>query len=247
MIRLPRDEWARQRREFRFSNHVDVDPIVERTNQDPAANATKAEIKTLIAALEEYYAGLGVKLKALMREHPLAQMPGESEIKYRKRVPESKTFSAEQRLLLVWLAHNRTNVGRWIKVFQKSQQPHGHGSFQHINRDETVQALLQPFEERWTKVYFAALHAEEARVRAIIEATPIDDAAWEAYQVKCDWSDAHKEAEAALEAERKARGFAHYSAIYGDNWHDILRERADARAPEITAARHARERTNSAA
>jgi hypothetical protein len=237
--RLYRDRWALRLRTFRPSYHLDHDKIVRATCEDPAANATAAEIKKLIAALEANYRELGEKLKELKRSHPSARMPNESEIAYRKRVPQSKTYSSEEIYVLVWLASERTWVNRAIKALRDGYQP-GHG-FPSINRNQTTRALFKPFEDRWCGVYFPALHAEEAQVRAIVEATPIDDAAWEAYQLNCDYADARAEVEVAWRTECSHGGRPPIGLNPSDIF-NILRERTDQRAGEITRARHARER-----
>jgi hypothetical protein len=241
--RLTRASWARDRRSLKPSLHIDHDPIERATRANPAAHASKAEIATLIAALEARYRELGGKLKTLRRAHPLARMPGESESAYRKRVPEAGTCPFEQQLVLVWLAHERLDVGRLVRALRDGCQPHGRELPipSGIKQDETTRALMQPFRQRWIDVYAAAREAEAARVRAIVEATPIDDEAWEDYQLRCDYNDAREEAFKARSAEcdlhddRPPPGSSSFRIF------DLLHSRAEQRAPEITRARHARE------
>ena len=234
--RLYRDKWALRRTTFRPSLHLDYEKIGRRTDEDPSANATAAEIAALIAALEAHYRELGEKLKPLKRAYPLARMPNESETAYRKRVPGANPHSPEWQEMYR-LARDRTATGRMVKALRDGHQPHRPPAL--IKRDPTTCALLRPFEERWNAVYRAARGVEEARVRAIIEATPINDEAWEEYQLRCDWSDARKEVDAAWSAECAANGGRPPPYLSASDIFDILQKRAAPRAAEITRARHA--------
>lgn len=241
--RLYRDKWEQWERVLQPQS-LDYDALKKATNEDPAANATTDEITTLITTLEAVYRELGEKLKALKREHPLAQMPNESDVKYYKRVPEARTFSVEEKWALVWPTNDRRDVGRAIKALRDGHPPcHLHG-----NRNETTYALLRPFMDRWGKVYRAKHDVEHARMCAITAATLVDDEAWEKYQLHCDYRDAKKQVDAEWGVEcDQLRGGLPPAGISASTIHDMLHERALQRVPEITRARHARERSREAA
>ena len=163
-------------------------------------------------------------------------MPGESEKAYHKRVPGADAFSPEA-IEMHRLAGDRRSVRAAITALREGARP-GH-AFPDRPHTEAGRALFKPFEERWWAVYRAAYAVEEQRVRDRGEATPVDDEAWEQYQLKCDWSDARKEMDAAWSAECAANGGRPPPHLNASNIHDILNERAKPRAAEITRARHA--------
>jgi hypothetical protein len=74
--RLYRDSWARQQRSFKPSQHIHYDAVERSVRDDPAANATAAEIKQLIVALEAHYRELGEKLITRERHaHEMRRIP----------------------------------------------------------------------------------------------------------------------------------------------------------------------------
>jgi hypothetical protein len=158
-----REEWAKKRRtEDRLG---DLSVSCELKNY-----ATPEEVESLVAALKALYQVEGRKLKeAKQLAGPLLQQPGENRLSYFHRcrvLPE-----AEGNLLQEVWRHQRTRseINQQLRTIAKGELP------DHLWRQPQIEVLLTTILARRDAAREAAWEVR----RRQIEATPIDDAAWE--------------------------------------------------------------------
>jgi hypothetical protein len=159
-----REEWAKQER----TPYGDKFPDYLVTSQ-ASAYATPAEVQAIIEALKQLYAEEGRKLRtAKLAAGPLNRQPGETKTAHIRRY---YNMSESERGSLVPVhthEERRQDINEAIKALRNDNLPN-HRSW------DGVEAITAPIQGRWDAAHAAAYDAK----RKEIEATPIDDAAWE--------------------------------------------------------------------
>jgi hypothetical protein len=160
-----REEWAKQER----TPYGDKFPDNLVTSH-ASAYATPAEIQSAIKALRQLYADEGRKLRAAkVNAGTLARQKDETGIAYAKRYFDG--MSQDERDAVLPIGNHeisRKLINEALKALTDDIVA-GHGGL------DDMKAILAPILGR----YEAALDAAYEARRKEIEATPIDDAAWE--------------------------------------------------------------------
>jgi hypothetical protein len=160
-----REEWAKTERTPYADRFEDLG--VSRCASD---YATPSEIDAAITALKALYADEGRKLKAAkLAAGPLSRQPGETKLAHVRRYYSATTEGGRAALVPVYThEERRQEINEAIKDLRNDTLPN-HRSW------AGVEDIIAPMENRWLAAHAAASEA----LRKEIEATPIDDAAWE--------------------------------------------------------------------
>ena len=131
--------------------------------------ATPGEINAVITELKKLYADEGSKLlTAKLAAGPLIRQPGETKTAHIRRYFAMSETDRSRLFPVHTHEQRRQDVNTAIKALRNDTLP-AHRSW------DGVEAILAPLESRWRAAHAAACEGR----RKEIQATPIDDAAWE--------------------------------------------------------------------
>jgi hypothetical protein len=131
--------------------------------------APPGEINAVVTELKELYADEGSKLRtAKLAAGPLIRQPGETKTAHIRRYFAMSETDRSRLFPVHTHEQRRQDINTAIKALRNDTLP-AHRSW------DGVEAILAPLESRWRAAHAAACEAR----RKEIQATPIDDAAWE--------------------------------------------------------------------